>query len=342
MEDKSYIVYKYTSPSGKSYIGITKNEELRIMAHKYQAENGPMFAWQHAIRKYGFENMEYSVLHRGVTKEEAMLLEIKHIEEFNSFKNGYNSTSGGEECERETNLVVQYDSNGDIVDFHRCISDASLKTGIKTSTISHALNRNAMCHGFKFEKTGIMIRGEYVDDFKLGNNNIDEYEIFEQFYKNAYLIIRRMSSYYSLTQEELKQECAIVFFEHPEIMENYISDNKIEAFKVFGNHFRGSLRDFSSTGILVRNNGDYERQKNSIERANLSYEEEVDVEEDIMNRLELERLKGVYGSEYIDDIIEYYEIGADRYCHKYNISNTNARTRIYRKIQKMRNAEGVI
>ncbi|MGL5711624.1 MAG: hypothetical protein ACRCX2_01275 [Paraclostridium sp.] len=168
------------------------------------------------------------------------------------------------------------------------------------------------------------------------------YEIFEGFYRNAYLIIRRMSAYYGLTQEELKQECAIVFFENPNILECYSSSNKLEAFKLFGASLRGSLRDFSSTGVLVRNSADYERQKNAMERIFSGTPEDIDAEDEIMNRLEIEGLRAEHGDKYIDDIIEYYDLGDVRYSKKYNLKGATARTRIYRKLKKIRDKKGVI
>ena len=56
------IIYKYTSPSNKVYIGQTINEKNRKRQHKQQALKGKGFYFHQAIRKYGYENFNYEVL----------------------------------------------------------------------------------------------------------------------------------------------------------------------------------------------------------------------------------------------------------------------------------------
>ena len=84
----------YTSPSGKSYIGQTWNENKRKREHQ---KYGKVGAFANAIRKYGFENMMYTVLHRDITSQENMnILERYEIENNNTLSpNGYNLDSGG-------------------------------------------------------------------------------------------------------------------------------------------------------------------------------------------------------------------------------------------------------
>ena len=167
-----------------------------------------------------------------------------------------------------------------------------------------------------------------------------EYEIFEEFYKNSYMLIRRMSAYYGLTQEELKQECAIVFFENPSIIENYKNGYERIAYRDFNRGLANSLVDFGNTGKQVVRNTDFEREKTSLERIHSNTDEEVNEEKGIMDKIELERLKEVYGDDYIDDILEYYDIGDERYSKKHGLKGATARTRIYRKVKRIRDIEG--
>lgn len=76
------IVYSYKSPSNKYYIGRTIHENKRKYTHKWYAENGDsknVHAFQKALKKYGFENFEYSVLfeYSAENKDEV----LKHINE---------------------------------------------------------------------------------------------------------------------------------------------------------------------------------------------------------------------------------------------------------------------
>lgn len=53
------IIYKYTSPSNKIYIGQTIHEHTRYMRHK-RTEGDNKF--HRAIKKYGFEKFTYEVI----------------------------------------------------------------------------------------------------------------------------------------------------------------------------------------------------------------------------------------------------------------------------------------
>ena len=92
----SYIVYKHTSPSGKSYIGITGREPSK------RWENGRGYRkhehfWS-AIEKYGWEQFSHETLKDGMTKEEAENAEKFLIQIFRSTdpQYGYNKSLGGE------------------------------------------------------------------------------------------------------------------------------------------------------------------------------------------------------------------------------------------------------
>lgn len=55
-------IYKFTSPSNKVYIGITKNLKERYYKHKCLVDREYKRALYKACRHYGFENMEFKVL----------------------------------------------------------------------------------------------------------------------------------------------------------------------------------------------------------------------------------------------------------------------------------------
>lgn len=94
-------IYKWTSPTGKNYIGQSVDLERRKkeftinpFTYSYTAENS---AIDKARRKYNdFNKWNYSVL-KITTKEELDKWEIYYIKEYNSTdsKYGYNATTGG-------------------------------------------------------------------------------------------------------------------------------------------------------------------------------------------------------------------------------------------------------
>lgn len=91
---KLYIIYKFTSPSGKGYIGQTCNLKQRITQHKKKCSHCSAFS--NSIEKYGFDNFTLDILDENLTIEEANNKEQDYIKEYNTLSpNGYNLTTGG-------------------------------------------------------------------------------------------------------------------------------------------------------------------------------------------------------------------------------------------------------
>ncbi|RWZ87180.1 MAG: GIY-YIG nuclease family protein [Hydrotalea sp. AMD] len=93
MSESIYLIYKHTSPSGKSYIGLTNNYQRRCNEHK--SSTGCM-AFNNAIQKYGWDNFHHEILIENLTLDEANMLESKLIQSHNTlYPNGYNLREGG-------------------------------------------------------------------------------------------------------------------------------------------------------------------------------------------------------------------------------------------------------
>jgi len=86
--------------NNKKYIGQSKNIRKRFQSHHlvdYKNENNCNYntKFYQALRKYGIDNFEVIIL-KLCEEKELDDLEIKYIKEFDTFKNGYNSTEGGQ------------------------------------------------------------------------------------------------------------------------------------------------------------------------------------------------------------------------------------------------------
>lgn len=97
---KTYIVYKITNKkNGKSYIGKTEYSlEHRWSRHLSSSRNGSKFRFHSAIRKYGEDCWDLSVIETYQTEDENFINEKEshYIKLFESdTKKGYNATSGG-------------------------------------------------------------------------------------------------------------------------------------------------------------------------------------------------------------------------------------------------------
>lgn len=159
------IIYKYTSPSGKIYIGQTMNESERRQSflNPNKQYSGPKI--NAARQKYGVDNFEYEIIFRvqSLIKEEVKEIlnqkEEQYIKVFDSYYNGYNSTLGGDnvcECTEETRQklsqrtteyykthesavarpVLQYSIFGDFVKEWKSAREAALELDLEANNIT--------------------------------------------------------------------------------------------------------------------------------------------------------------------------------------------------------------
>lgn len=114
------------------YIGQSKFIERRWNDHKNRYKNGNSQFYL-ALQKYGIENFSWEVIEE-CSQDELDEKEIYWIEYYDSFRNGYNSTPGGQ---FQTNIKAQ-----DIYDAWEeglSCKQISEKLGIGTSTIYYTL-----------------------------------------------------------------------------------------------------------------------------------------------------------------------------------------------------------
>jgi hypothetical protein len=90
----THVIYKHTSPSEKSYIGYTKNKDRRETEHA--RANGSNPAFHNAVNFYGWDNIKTEILEDQLILSEAKELEKYYIKFFDTRRNGYNCTDGGE------------------------------------------------------------------------------------------------------------------------------------------------------------------------------------------------------------------------------------------------------
>lgn len=134
-----FLVYRYyNTATGRSYIGITKNLEKRKKQHKYGIyKNSLLFK---ALKKYGSESFIIEVLSEAKTRKEIYNLEKEFIEKYNSYKNGYNMTEGGEGLfalcgEDSPASILTEEQAQSIIDDPESHSDVARKYGINCVTV---------------------------------------------------------------------------------------------------------------------------------------------------------------------------------------------------------------
>lgn len=91
------IIYKATNKiNGKVYIGkTTRTLEIRKKQHIIEAKNCK-FHFHKAIQKWGESSFDWEVLFTAQDQKELNEKEIFFIKQYDTYKNGYNQTKGGE------------------------------------------------------------------------------------------------------------------------------------------------------------------------------------------------------------------------------------------------------
>lgn len=121
------LIYKCTcNCNGKVYIGQTVqtfNERKR--SHIKEAFNkqypGYTYHFHRALRKYGLENFTWEIIEIvDIKKPEDLTtcldnLEVKYIQQYDSYHNGYNSTEGGNSPTRKISKIKVYFEDGTLV-----------------------------------------------------------------------------------------------------------------------------------------------------------------------------------------------------------------------------------
>lgn len=106
-QQNKYIVYKHISPSGKVYIGITRQKVTK----RWQAGGGYSYNihFINAIKKYGWNNFVHEILYEGLSETEAKEKEIEMISFYDSTNRnkGYNVSPGGATNSTETIKKIQ-------------------------------------------------------------------------------------------------------------------------------------------------------------------------------------------------------------------------------------------
>ena len=128
------IIYLSTNKeNNKNYIGATtKNLASRKQDHIQKSNAGTGHDFQHAIWTYGKEAFNWTEIDTASGIAELAQKEKYYIKNYDSFRNGYNSDSGG----GFKKPVYQYTLTGDLVNTFDCLQDAANAVNTSRKTIS--------------------------------------------------------------------------------------------------------------------------------------------------------------------------------------------------------------
>ena len=177
------IIYKYTSPNGKSYIGQTKYTRAQrgTKAEDYIS----CTAFHAALIKYGMENFTYEILEE-CSNELLDEKEQYYISLLNTkIPNGYNIRDGGNSTRSWSKHVFQFSQDGKLIKEYESVTEAALENKCSIASISEVCNkRKFTCLGYiwSFDKDWIPpknkkhLRNKIVYQFDEEGNLIREFE----------------------------------------------------------------------------------------------------------------------------------------------------------------------
>lgn len=151
--------------NGKIYIGQSVNIENRKLEHLSHA-GCDKTKFHRALSAYGKNNFKWSILEE-CDRDKLNEREIYWISVYDSFKNGYNMTSGGDGAERKA--ISQYDLQGNYIRDYGSITEASLDLKIPMSNISQAITKNGnhkSAGGFQWTYKGDPPPGKWQKIYK--------------------------------------------------------------------------------------------------------------------------------------------------------------------------------
>ncbi len=166
-------IYKWISPSGKVYIGQSKDLEHRKsefvnIKKVYTSKDSAIDAARHKYQD--FSKWEYSILEEC---EESVLNERErfYVKKYNSFYDGYNSNKGGNfdgaavvmAAKNKTRKILQYTIDGEIVKLWDSVKEAASELGVTRSTLSDAATHflGKTCCGFQWRW---LMKGEEYEE----------------------------------------------------------------------------------------------------------------------------------------------------------------------------------
>lgn len=131
---KTWIVYKHISPSGKVYVGITSQSNVKRRWFRGSGYVGcPVFI--RAILKYGWDNIKHEILFTNLTEERAKNLEKDLIRHYKNLGISYNITDGGDgalgrACPEYVKTKLSKERKG-IIPWKAIIAASKVNTGKK-------------------------------------------------------------------------------------------------------------------------------------------------------------------------------------------------------------------
>lgn len=158
----NYKVYYHCTPSGKYYIGITRQTVGQRWKHGEGYKQS--VAFYNAIQKYGWDNISHEVIASNLTKQEACNFEKLLIKILNTTdKNyGYNIAIGGQNSSKKEyeNDICKLWENG------LSVQEIVSELHICKETVATYLNKNNITKTMRRQRAGEKAHQKTIEKYK--------------------------------------------------------------------------------------------------------------------------------------------------------------------------------
>lgn len=186
-----FVIYKAEFPNGKVYIGKSKDFDSRKIKHSYSTRyyNTKL---TNAINKYGFDSIKWEIIFETDDINILNQKEIEFILKYDSIKNGYNTSTGGDGGDtisnnpRRVDIIKQqltskgYDSDSYYIEISDIISKSIIddyinnKLSIREISKKYNISRQRLSRFFKSNNTEIdKDRVKLTNSVKLSDDKIN-------------------------------------------------------------------------------------------------------------------------------------------------------------------------
>lgn len=186
-----FVIYKAEFPNGKVYIGKSKDFDSRKIKHSYSTRyyNTKL---TNAINKYGFDSIKWEIIFETEDINIINQKEIEFISKYDSIKNGYNTSTGGDGGDtisnnpRRLDIIKQqlkskgYDSDNYYVDISEIVSKYLLddyinnKLSMREISKKYSISRQRLSRFFRLNNIDIdQDRVKLTNSVKISDEKIN-------------------------------------------------------------------------------------------------------------------------------------------------------------------------
>lgn len=247
-DNNSYTVYVHVNKmNNKKYVGITKKKNPKYRWEK-DGKGYRHQAFYLAILKYGWDNFDHIILETGLSFDEACIKEIEYIKKYDSYRNGYNNSYGGDSSEykifsNDNCRKIICLNNGEI--FER-VGIAAERFNTTSKNLTTSINKHkAICYNDGTNQI------HYVFDYYYDNNEYSLLDYCFKYGKHSVICIETMKTFWCSRDAEVAMN----------LHKNSVSRIcKHQRTSINGFHFL-FLKEYIESGIV---NVDYSMQKKKV------------------------------------------------------------------------------